>query len=339
MVTIKDVARKSGYSITTVSKALNNYSDISDSTKVKILALCEEMGYVPNLSARSLITQKSYTIGIIFEEVTGVGLQHPLFSKILESFKNTVEAQGYDIMFLSNSMGSKNGGYLEHSKRKQVEAVLALCGEFNSDEMIQLYKSSVPTILIDFQYDGVSNITSNNVQGVGQAVKYLHDLGHRKIGNIYGGDYLQIGGIRKNAFEITMKKLGLELRPEYQVSGEYFSKENGYNAMMKILELEDPPTALFCASDMLAIGAMQAIRQAGKSVPEDFSIIGYDGVDIGQLISPRLTTIRQDSVKMGKIAGSQILQMINDKHKRRITESITVDTYLINGETTRVYRQ
>lgn len=338
MITIKDIALKSGYSVTTVSKALNNYSDISDSTKHKILELCEEMDYIPNLSARSLITNKSYTIGIIFEEVTGVGLQHPLFSKILESFKNTVEAQGYDIMFLSKSMGAKNGSYLQHSKRKQVEAVLVLCGEFNSPEMIKLYNSNIPTVLIDFEYEGVTNITSNNKQGLNQAVRFLTELGHTKIANIYGGEFQHIGAIRKNYFEETMRKYNQEIIPDFQVPGDYFSKENGFNAMKKILDLENQPTAIFCASDMLAIGAMQAIRQAGKSVPEDYSIVGFDGVDIGQLIVPRLTTIKQDSTKIGIIAGKSILQMIQDKSKRRASESIFVDTYLINGETTRVIR-
>lgn len=339
MVTIKDVSKKSGYSITTVSKALNNYSDISDSTKKKILQLCEEMGYVPNLSARSLVSKKSYTIGIIFEEITGIGLQHPLFSKILESFKSRVEAQGYDIMFLSKSLGSELGGYLEHSKRKQVEAVLILCADFESDEIRRLAKSEVPVVVIDFSYAGVANITSNNKRGVHQAVKKLYDLGHKDIAHIYGGLYLDIGKRRKEYFELSMSKFGLEVNPEYLVSGEFFSKEDGYNAMNHLLALENPPSAIFCASDMIAIGAIQAIKEAGKSVPEDFSIIGFDGVDLGQLISPRLSTIRQDTRKMGQICANQILQMINDKSHRQITETTTVDTYVIDGETTRICRK
>lgn len=338
MVTIKDVSKRSGYSITTVSKALNNYSDISDSTKKKILELCDEMGYVPNLSARSLITQKSYTIGIVFEEITGVGLQHPLFNKILESFRNTVEAAGYDIMFLSKSMGAKNGSYLEHSKRKQVEGVLCLVGDFTSNEMKSLYKSQLPTILLDFYEEGANYITSNNKQGLEQAIKYFKDLGHTKIANIYGGEYLQVGSSRKFFFEEAMKKYDLDIVDDYQVSGELFSKENGFSAMKLLLELEDAPTAIFCASDMLAIGAMQAIKETGKSVPEDYSIIGFDGVDLGQLLSPRLTTIRQDTVRIGKLAANQILQMINDKTKRRVIEPVIVDTFLITGETTRVNR-
>lgn len=338
MVTIKDVAIRSGYSITTVSKALNNYTDISASTKKKILDLCNEMGYVPNISARSLITQKSWTIGIIFEEVTGVGLQHPLFSKILESFKNVVEAHGYDIMFLSKSIGNETGSYYEHSRRKQVEGILVLCGEFGSEEMEQLYNSTIPTILIDFEHDNVSQVTSNNVQGVDRAVKYLKQLGHKKLANIYGGEYLYIGGHRKEAFEKALEKYDLELKEEFQVSGEFFSKESGFQAMKQILKLDEQPTAVFCASDMIAIGAIQAIKESGKSVPEDYSMIGFDGIDVGQMISPRLTTIKQDTVKMGTIAANQILQMINDKNKRRVTETITVDTFLVNGETTRVMK-
>ena len=173
MVTIKDVSKRSGFSITTVSKALNNYPDISASTKAMILKLCDEMGYVPNLSARSLVTQKSYTIGIIFEEVTGIGLQHPLFSKILESFKNVVEANGYDIMFLSKNMGKANGSYYQHSKRKQVEGILVLCGEFQSPEIVKLYTSDIPTIVIDYGFANVTNVESNNQQGVNMAGKIL----------------------------------------------------------------------------------------------------------------------------------------------------------------------
>lgn len=338
MVTIKDVSKRSGFSITTVSKALNNYSDISDKTKQKILDLVEEMGYVPNLSARSLVSKKSYTIGIIFEEVTGVGLQHPLFSKILESFKSKVEASGYDIMFLSKSIGNEKGSYLEHSKRKQVEAILVLCGEYNSKEMLDLYKSTIPTVVIDFNLANVCNITSNNKQGVDQAVKYLHDLGHKFVGNIHGGLYLEIGRQRKDYFEASLANYGLEYYEEFMESGNFFSKENGYDAMTNILKKEKQPTAIFCASDMLAIGAMQAIRESGKKVPEDYSIIGFDGIDLGQVLSPRLTTIRQDTNKMGKIAANQILQMINDKNHRRTRETFTVDTQLITGETTRVIR-
>jgi LacI family transcriptional regulator len=338
MITIKDISKKSGYSITTVSKALNDYSDISDKTKKKILDLCDEMGYVPNLSARGLISKKSWTIGVIFEEVSGVGLQHPLFSKILESFKNSVEQFHYDILFLSKNMGSHYGSYLEHSKRKQVDGIFILCGEYGSKELNDLYRSNIPTVVIDYHLADTCNVTSNNRQGVVKAVEYFYKLGHKKIGNIYGGQYLEIGSQRKEYFENALQKFDLKLYPQFSVSGEFFSKEDGYNAMMKILELEDQPTAIFCASDMLAIGAIQAIHEVGKNVPEDYSIIGFDGIDIGQMITPRLTTIRQDTIKMGKLAAHQMMNMINDTNDRKSTKNIIVDTQLIVGESTKVLR-
>ncbi len=338
MVTIKDISKKSGFSVATVSKVLNNYTDISPLTRDKVLKLCKEMGYVPNSSARSLKTHKSNTIGIIFEEVTNQGLQHPLFAKILESFKGVVEANGYDIMFLAKNMGKEHGSYLEHSKRKQVEGILVLCEDFNSDEMLELYQSNLPVVIIDYFVDTAVTVTSNNEEGMKQGVQYLHDLGHTKIAHIYGDDETFIGGTRKDAFEKYMNKLNLDLPDEFLVSGAYFSKEDGYRAMKRILKLENQPTAVFCASDMLAIGALKAIREAGKSVPKDYSIVGFDGIDLGQLIQPPLTTIRQDARKMGEIAARKILQMIDKQMRTDVGDTVTVDTYVINGETTRVLK-
>jgi LacI family transcriptional regulator len=339
MVTIKDISKRSGFSVATVSKALNNYPDISEHTREEVLKLCKEMNYVPNSSARSLKTHRSLTIGIIFEEITNYGLQHPLFSKILESYKKVVESHGYDIMFLAKNMGTQHGSYLEHSMRKQVDAILVLCEDFNSEEMTELYQSKLPIILIDYAVPTAVTITSNNAQGMDQGVRFLKDLGHEKIAHVYGDKDTFIGGKRKLAFETSMEKYNLPLNDTFLISGEYFSKEDGYRAMQHILDLEEQPTAIFCASDMLAIGALQAIKEAGKSVPEDYSIVGFDGIDIGQLITPRLTTIRQDARKMGEIAARKTFQLIDNPKQVKVGETITVDTYLINGESTRVLKK
>lgn len=334
MVTLKDISKKSGYSVTTISKVLNNYSDIPPKTKKKILNICDEMGYIPNSSARSLRSQKSFTIGVIFGEVTGLGLQHPLFSKILESFKNAVEEEGYDIMFLSNKGSNARGSYLEHSIRKQVDATFVLTADHGSKEMMDLYKSEIPIVVIDYRSDDVCNITSNNRQGIFQAIEYLKQLGHTQIGTIHGGEFLEIGRLRKDIFREAMTHYGLEFNEKYNAFGNFFSKQDGYNAMKEILLRDAQPTAIFCASDMILFGAMEAINDVGKRVPEDFSLIGFDGIDIGQLLSPRMTTVKQDTDRMGEIAAEKILHMIHDKEHRQIRETIEVDTQFIIGETT-----
>ncbi|XMB72211.1 LacI family DNA-binding transcriptional regulator [Mycoplasmatota bacterium WC30] len=334
MVTIKDISKKAGYSVTTVSKALNNYSDIATSTKKHIKRICDEMGYIPNAQAQSLVSKKSYTIGIIFEEVTGVGLQHPLFSKILESFKTEVEKLGYDIMFLSKSQGNINAGsYYQHSIRKQVEAILVLCAEFDSDEMNELYDGSLPIVNIDFSNEKICNITSNNESGIKKAVKCLVDLNHKKIAHIHGSLDTYIGDMRKNYFIEAMEENKLEVNNEYLVNGEFFSRMAGFKAMNELLKLKDQPTAIVCASDMLAIGAMQAITQHGKKVPDDYSIVGFDGIDLGQIITPKLTTIKQDSEQMGKMAAKYILKMVNAKKRTKKGQTITVETTVLEGET------
>ncbi|MBN2540450.1 MAG: LacI family DNA-binding transcriptional regulator [Bacilli bacterium] len=336
MVTIKDISRLSGFSVTTVSKALNDYPDIATKTKKRIKEICNEVGYIPNATAQSLVSKKSYTIGIIFEEMSGVGLQHPLFSKILESFKREVENDGYDILFLSNQSGNRStGSYYQHSIRKQVEGILVLCAEFNSEEMEELYKSKIPMAIIDFHNEKILNVTSSNEEGVKLAVDYLISLGHTKIANIHGSLQTYIGEQRERYFVEQMKAHGLAVSQDYLVSGELFTKEEGYIAMKQILQLEDQPTAIICASDMLAIGAIKAIQEVGLNVPEDYSIIGFDGINAGQLISPTLTTIRQDTEQMGVTAAKNVLKMIKSKKRMRCGNTITVKTSLLEGETTK----
>lgn len=332
MVTIKDVSKRSGFSITTVSKALNDYPDISAKTKKYILDLCEEMKYVPNLSARSLISKKSYTIGIIFEEVTGAGLQHPVFSRVLESFKNKVEKEGYDILFLSKKIGNKNDSYLQHLKRKQIEAVLVLCAEFDSSDMVEIYHSEIPTVVIDFAAPQSLNITSSNKDGVFKAIRYLYQNGHQKIAHITGGEHTYIGSQRIAYFYEALDEMKLEKNSNFIVSGPDFTKEEGYEAMKQLLALTNQPTAVFCSSDLLAIGALQAITEAGLQVPNDFSIIGFDGIELGQVITPRLTTIKQDCQTMGEVAAQYIIENINAKTKLITGKTILVDCDLLIGE-------
>lgn len=334
MVTIKDVSKRSGYSISTVSKVINNYSDIPPKTREVILKLMEEMRYVPNSMARSLKTARSYTIGIIFEEITQQGLQHPLFSKILETFKANVEEQGYDILFLAKNMGLQNGSYYQHSIRKQIDAILVLCADFNHPSMIEMYESEYPLAVIDYNVEHALTVTSNNEEGVMLAINHLVQLGHTKIAHIYGDPDSYIGGIRKLAVETALDAHQILIPSEYEFSGVYYSKQEGYDGMQQLLQLETPPTAVFCASDLMAIGAIQAVRDAGYHVPNDVSIVGFDGIDIGQMITPRLTTVRQNTTLMGEIAAQYILGMIEGQQVKRKGETISVTTELVLGEST-----
>lgn len=339
MVTIKDISKASGYSITTVSKALNDYTDIGKKTKEKILQIAKDMGYVPNAQARSLVMNKSWTIGVIFDEVTGIGLQHPLFSKILERFRSEVEKQGYDILLLSKNIGNKTyNSYLEHSRRKQLDGIIILRADFTTNEIVELLKSNTFIVSIDNQNDYSVNISSNNKQGVFSAIKYLYDLGHRKIAHIRGSLSSFVGRQRLEAYKDSLLKLGLEYKEDYVVSGGHFSREGGYNAMQRLIQLEDKPTAVFCAGDMLAIGAIKATKDSNLKCPEDYSIIGYDGIELGQLIEPTLTTVVQDTDRIASMSAVELLNMIQNKEKKLSGQTINVETKLVAGDSTKVLK-
>lgn len=339
MVTIKDISKKSGYSTTTVSKSLNDYTEIPKITRDKIKHIASELGYVPNYSAKSLKTNKSWTIGVIFDEISGVGLQHPLFSKILEAFRKEVEKIGYDVLLISRSLGGEKVSYYVHSMMKSVEAVFVLCAPFNSVDIQKIFSSDIPNVVIDYISENTTTITSSTRNSLTELIQHLKALGHTRIANIYGSEITYIGSERKKVFIDCMNNANLELPENYLVSGEFFSRDEGYYAMKQLLDLEKVPSAVFCASDMLAIGAIEAIQERSLNVPNDISVIGFDGIDMCQLFRPRLSTIKQDTEAMGKLGAKLILDMINSNKKTKVPKVLSVDSIYLRRDSTARFKK
>lgn len=316
MTTIYDISRETGFSPTTVSKALNNYPDVSEKTKKLILQKASEMGYIPNSHARILTTKKSWTIGILFDEKLNVGMKHPFFNAIIESFKKSVEARGYDLLFISKDIGGDKISYLDHCKIRAVDGVIIITSKPNDEEIQEIINSDFPCVVVDNECRRTSSVHSDDIEGCCLVAKYLYSLGHRKIANIYGSLDTFSGNIRYNEFKNALEELGVEIRDEYFVDGGYFSFDGGYNAMKTLLELEDKPTAVFAAGDFMAIGAISAIKEKGLNVPEDISVIGYDDLEISRYITPKLTTIRQNTDLIGENAADILINLIDKKSSR-----------------------
>lgn len=323
MANIYDVAKQSGYSITTVSKALNNYPDISDKARRKVLEVCKELGYMPNSSARTLSTKKSFTIGVVFSEILGLGITHPFFSHVIESFKKEIEGAGYDLLFISREIGNSIYSYLEHCNHRNVDGVIVVHTNFNEPEVKEIIMSDLPCVVIDSTKEATLKVTSDNTAGAKLAIDYLVELGHKRIGHISGNTESYASNVRESEFIESMKQNGLNVPKSYIQSGGYFSLEGGYKAMQALLKLNPHPTAVFASGDYMAIGAIKAIHEAGLEVPKDISIIGFDDVEAARLVTPSLTTIRQNSIEIGKIAAVRLLERINGKNDN-IHESIPV---------------
>ncbi|MCD8510638.1 MAG: LacI family transcriptional regulator [Bacillus sp. (in: Bacteria)] len=324
MATIYDIAKKTGYSISTVSKVLNNYCDVGAKAKKIINEAVEELGYYPSSSARTLSTKKSWTIGVVFVEDAGIGMEHPFFNAVIESFKKSAEKEGYDLLFASNNIGNEPKSYLDHFHYRGVDGVVVVCSDPKSPDVAKLMDSNIPSVVIDLDTRGASVVFSDNIHGSELAVEYLVSLGHKKIAHISGSKELYVGQQRLKGFLRTMKREGLPVPEEYVVDGGYFTFDGGKEAMVKLLKLENKPTAVYVAGDLMAIGAIKAIQEAGFKVPEDISVMGFDDIVIGRYMTPGLTTIKQDTALIGRTAASLLIEQINAKQKQFMSVKIPV---------------
>lgn len=331
MVSMKDIAAACGVSVSTVSKALNNQSDVSEEKKQIIRDKAKEMGYYPNASARALKTNRTYNIGVLFVDDAQSGLTHDYFSHVLDSFKVTAEKYGYDITFLVNNSHQKHGmTYLEHSRFRHFDGVVIACVNFDDPEVIELMQSEFPIVTIDYTFNNTISILSNNIKGMKELIYHIYAMGHRKIAYIHGTDS-SVTRNRLLGFYIALEELGVECPDEYVRLSEYRNVELCGKITAELLDMNNPPTCIIYPDDVSSLGGLNIIKERGLSVPGDISIAGYDGIPISKLIEPKLTTIAQDTVTMGSIAAEQLISLI-EKPKTTVVDKIVIDGSLVVGK-------
>jgi LacI family transcriptional regulator len=314
-VTIRQLAHLSGVSVGTVSRALNGYTDVNPETRERIVRLARELDYTPAAAARSLVTQRSHVIGVFLE--TGEGhpdLQHPFFHEVLVGLKHEIGAGGYDLLLFASER--PGGGYGEHSYLKRarhhsVEGVVLMGVDAEDLELRRLARSGLPCVGVDVALTGPATeyVMSDNVGGAATAVEHLHDLGHRRIATITGLIETRPGADRLRGYRDALRARGLAFRDEYVAYGDFYV-ESGERAMARLLDLDEPPTAVVCGSDLMALGAIRAISERGMSVPRDVSIVGFDDIQLAGHVQPPLTTLRQDKAGLGAQAGRALTRLI-----------------------------
>lgn len=332
MVSMKDIALLCGVSVATVSKALNGHADISRATREKICQVAKQQGYFPNSVARALKTNRTYNIGVLFVEETQNGLTHNYFSRILESFKVNVEQRGYDITFLNRNY-RENGDmtYLEHCRYRGFDGVVIACVNFEEEQVAQLIQSDIPLITIDRSCNERMSVVSDNISGQRELLQYIYEMGHRKIAYIHGGDSA-VTRQRLGCFQQMMEQYGIVVKPEYIVEAGYCDTEKTAEKTRYLLNLPDPPTCILFPDDFAAYGGINAIKAAGLRIGEDISVAGYDGIALAKMIEPKLTTIEQDTKRIGQLAAEKLISLIEEKEQTRI-ETFMVKGRLLTGET------
>lgn len=323
MVTIKDIAKLANVSHTTVSRALNDSPLIKPGTKKKILEIAAQLNYKPNYNAKSLVTQKSYTIGLFFTSISN-GTSPTFFADTVKGV-NSVIGEDYNL-FVRGIDDYHDFSSIHHKRFDGI--VLMSQSEADNAFIYHVLNQKIPIVVLNREVNDQSiiNILSNDRKGSCQAVKYLIKKGHKDIAIIEGIKGFKSSMERREGYLQALINHNIPIRNDYIVKGNY-DVYSGYKAMEKLLSLKNPPTAVFCSNDDMAVGAINAIFAKGLNVPKDISIIGFDDIVSAQYTNPSLTTVKRHIEKISRLGAQKILDVI--ENNKQTGEKIFVETELM----------
>lgn len=291
-VTIKDIAKIAGLSVSTISKALNDKDDISEKQKAKVRQLASKMGYRKNMIAARLVKKRSNTIGIFTFSDGKNRVRESIVYQIVVHILKELEKNGYDAFVLPvDTTDSDRDSYLNACIERQVEGVIIIRHDANDPHVKRLEEANIPVVVIDGKRTGknIGYVTVNNEKGISNVLEYLLTEGHKRVGFLKGAhNYSHFAGRYESYKKFMMEKGGYD---EGLVFSGDPSLNGGYIAASQMIESGNVPTALLCANDFMAMGALRAVTERGMKVPEDISIVGYENLDICQYMTPALSSV------------------------------------------------
>ena len=330
MVSIRDIAARCHVSTATVSKALNNHRDISEETKQIVLNAAREMQYYPNSAARILKTQRSFNIGVLFQDEGSSGLGHEYFMSVLEGFRKRTEVGGYDLTFI-NTGKSGTVSCADYCRARHLDGAVIACVDLRKKPAADLLDSEIPAVTIDHEDSRCLAVLSDNVRDMEKLTDYICRKGHRKIAYIHGQSSLQVVQSRLEGFFRTLGRYGIALPDGYLQEGGFIDAELAAEKTKELLNRKDRPTCILFPDDTSMVGGLSEIEKEGLKVPEDISVAGYDGSTISRLLQPEITTIRQDSQKIGSIAAARLIEAI-EHPAQHPAGRVLVEGELIEGK-------
>lgn len=305
---IKDVAKEAEVSIATVSRVLNDVDVVNEDTKKKVQEAIKKLGYRPNIIARSLKTQKSRTIGIIIPDIS-----NQFYPEIVRGAEDVSNIYNYNIMLCNTDLDpEKEMEYLRVLKEKMVDGVIYMSNSLEA-EMIELIKElEIPTVLVETtdKENTFPSVTIDNEKAAIDAMNYLIKKGNKKIAYIgTHEDAVNAAAYRFSGYRAVLKKNNIEFNEELCSFGG-LKAQDGYEGIKNILKLSEVD-AVFCSSDELAMGAINALRDMGKKVPEEIDVIGFDNIYSSAFFYPKLTTVEQPMYDMGSVGMRMLIKIIN----------------------------
>jgi LacI family transcriptional regulator len=330
VATIRDVAQLAGVSTATVSHVINNTRAVSDLAKERVLEAMEELNYQPNAVARSLRVNETLTIGLIIPDV-----EIPFFAWVAKCIESAARDVGYNVILCNSNWSlSQELTYLDNLRARRVDGLICISILLTSEHIAPLLKRKMPVVWFEQSRDaGISDaVVIDNVKGAYEATIHLIEQGHRRIGCVLGLGRAFVTLDRIAGYRRALSTAGITFNQELLYTGDY-EPSSGLQGARHLLELPEPPSAIFAFNDMMALGALQAANELNLRVPEQLALIGFDGIPLTEYTSPPLSTVRQPIPEMSRIAIDMLLDRINDRapHESR---RVLVEPMLIKRAST-----
>jgi LacI family transcriptional regulator len=321
---MRDVAQRAGVSVSTVSHVVNNTRAVSADARAQVQQAMAALGYKPNALARSLRRQKTHSIGMIVPDNA-----NPFFAEIARAIEDIGFARSYSII-LCNSDGNleKQAAYVDLLIERRVAGILFVAAGVSTEVVADLQRRRMPLVVIDRAVPGaaVDRVQTNHYQGGQLATQHLIELGHRRIACIAAGSDLSPSAERVTGYRDTLAAHGLAYDPDLVAPGD-FQFASGYRAAQQLLDLPQPPTAVFACNDLMAVGCISAATARGLRVPQDLAVVGFDDVKLASFTNPPLTTVAQPKREIGRLAMEMLLARMRDPDAP--PHSVRLDTRLV----------
>jgi DNA-binding LacI/PurR family transcriptional regulator len=331
MVSIKDVARRAGVSISTVSSVINKNKPVSQELKEKVEKAINDLDYRPHLIARSLKSRKTSIIGVVLNNATS-----PFFGAILKGIEEVAYREGFNLMLCdSNNEAEREERNIQLLEYNWVDGIILdtianpkkneLYFDYLENRIIKQRKIPIISIVKDFSVKrNESSVIIDNAEGGYLATKHLIDLGHKKIAHIIGNEDYIVSWKRLEGYKKALNENNIQVNESYILQGD-FSAISGYNETKKLLLLDRSITAIFAANDQMAIGAIKALKEEGIRIPQDVAIVGYDNIFLSSLIDPSLSTINVPKYQIGRVAMELLSSQLKSGNHTRERKTLPIN--------------
>ena len=306
MVTIKDVAKRAGVSVATVSRVLNRSGPASPGATNRIQEAAAALRYVPHGGARSLITSKTHTIGVLLPDLYG-----EFYSEVTRGIDQTAQQLGYHLLLSGSHNGKPEIEAAMRAMRGRTDGLIAMSPHLDAATLVENLPASIPVVLLSCPVSGddYQVISIENAVGAEEMVSHLAILGHKRIAIIMGADGNYDAAERLRGYRSALERHHLSPDTALEVPGD-FTEASGHRAAAELLAMASPPTAIFCANDSMAIGALSAMRDAGCRVPDDISVVGFDDIPLALYMNPPLSSVHVPIIEMGERAVRRLVAVL-----------------------------